>query len=102
MDAVQKARCAETDDIACIFRHIKADTYVTLRCKVINLIGFDIINDMRQLARIGKIAVMKKQSRASDMRVGIDVVYPARVEGARTPNKAMDFIPFGEQEFGKV
>ena len=41
---------------------------------------------------------MKEQTKVRSVWVLVYVVYSGSVESARTPNYAMHFVPFGEQE----
>jgi hypothetical protein len=79
-DCLKKAGSAECRDITGIFRGLETYPDMALGTKVKHFIRLEIIHDICDLFRIGKIPVMKKHPGMRIMGVNIDLVNPARVE----------------------
>jgi hypothetical protein len=45
---------------------------------------------------------VKPEPGAALVRIGVDVIQPARVERARTADDAMDFVVFTQEQFRQV
>jgi hypothetical protein len=62
---------------------------------MVDFIGLDIIDDLDQIARRGDISIYQVQVDAIlGMRVAVDVVNAAGIEGARPPDKPVYLITF--------
>ena len=70
--------------------------------EMVDLVPPDIIHHICDLLGIGEIAVVQEEPGAGFMRVDIDGIYPARVEGGGPAHHPVDFVPFRKQQFGKV
>jgi len=77
---------------------------MALSSQVVNLIGFDGIDGADQAIRRSHVAVMqvKVDFFAIVMRVVVDVVYPAGVEGGRPADKTVHFVTFGKEQLCQV
>jgi len=75
---------------------------MALCSEMIDFIGLDVIDKIRELPGIREIAIMEEELVALCMGVRIDMVDTAGIEGAGTADKAVDFITLREKEFGKV
>ena len=78
---------------------VKADAHVALRAEIINFIRPDFFQQPEQRPGIGQIAVMQKKL-AGRGRGGAVQITAIRRGGAA--DDAVDFITFGQQQFGKI
>jgi len=69
---------------------------------MINLIWLDIIDNIRDLLRVGKIPIVKKKSGSGLVRIHIYMVNTRGVEGAGSPYDAMNLIFSGEKKLCQV
>src|SRR4051794_25658159 len=73
-----------------------------LRGEVVHLVGFYRREQRHQARAIGEVAVMKEQSRALVVGVDVEMIDARGVERRGPTDQPMDFIPLGEQQFGKI
>ncbi len=73
-----------------------------LRAQMIDLIRPRVVDQVGELFPVGQIAVVQEQPGGRVVRVLVDVLDPVGVERAGFPNQTVDFIAFGEQEFGQI
>jgi hypothetical protein len=102
MDAFKKTGGTQTDYIPRIFGHVKAHPNMALGGQIVYFIRFDVVDQMGKLPGIGKVSVMQEKPYATDMRVGIDMIYSAGIEGAGAADQSVNFIPFGQEQFSKI
>ena len=67
---------------------------MTLRTKVINLIGFNVEDQVRQTLAIRQIAVVQKQTCAALMWINIKMINSTGIETTGSSDKSMNTIPF--------
>jgi hypothetical protein len=69
---------------------------------MIDFNGLDVVNKIGKLPRIREVAVVQKKTRLGNVRVCVNVIYPARVEGTSPADKAMDLVSLAQKEFSKI
>ena len=69
---------------------------------MIHLVGPDFVEEVRQLARVGKITIMKEEAAVSLVRVLVEMFQPLCMEGARPADETMDHIVLGKEELGEI
>jgi hypothetical protein len=69
---------------------------------MVDLIGPDVVDDVRELLHVREISVVQEQMSPRLMRILIDMVNPTRVECACAPNEPMDLVPFVKKQLGKI
>lgn len=67
---------------------------MALRAQVVDLIGLHLLDEAGEVAGVGQVAVVQFEARIVDVRVLVDVVDAARVEGASTAFDAVHFVAF--------
>ena len=67
-------------NIPCVSRHVKRDAHMALRRQIIDFIRPNVITQLRQPSRVGKIAKMEMQSRITNVWILKKMVDPLRVE----------------------
>ncbi len=101
-DGLQEPNGAERGDVAGIVGHVEAHAHMALCPQVIDLFWADLIEEVRQLARVGKVAVVQVQARLRLVGVPVQVIDSRGVERARPPDKPVDRVAFGQQKLGQV
>lgn len=76
---------------------------VTLCGKIIYLVRFDCADDFDQATTVGHVAIVEFHF-ALFVRfgVGVQVLDPDCIEGARPANDPIHFVPFAEQELSQI
>jgi hypothetical protein len=59
---------------------------------MIDLARLNVVDQVAELPSIVEVPIMEKKLAFQIMRVRIDVVYPFRVERARSPDETMNLI----------
>ena len=67
---------------------------MTLGAEVVYLFWTDAVDEIDQTAAGREITVMQEEAGVGDMRVHINMVYAAGVEGAGATNDSVNFIAF--------
>jgi len=75
---------------------------MALCSQMINLIWFDIIDNIRDLLRVGKISIVKKKSGSGFMRIHIYMVDTKSIKSTGSPYDAMNLISPGKEELCQV
>src|ERR1043166_8528418 len=75
---------------------------MALRRQVVDFFRLDIFNQARHGAGVAQVTVMELEGRLVGMRIGVNVIQAAGVEGAGPANDAMDLVPLGQQQLGKI
>jgi len=75
---------------------------VRLRPEIIDLVGFEIIQEFHHLHRVGQISVMQKKPHAVDVRIGVEVVDPTGIERRRTADDPMNLVVPGQKILRQV
>ncbi|MNK95626.1 hypothetical protein D3C87_1158700 [compost metagenome] len=75
---------------------------MALRCQIVNFVRLNLLNDTDQIGRIRHVAVVQNEARILVVRILIDVIYPAGIEGRRTPLDTVNRIALGQQKLGKI
>jgi hypothetical protein len=65
-----------------------------------DFIRLDIVNQMSQLARIGKISMVKEQLGLGFVRILVDVLDSVGIEGAGSAYQSMYLIALMQKKFG--
>jgi len=98
-DGFKQAQGAEGVDIGGVLRRLETDGYMALGGEVVYLVGFCFSDDAREVAAVGKVAVVENEVAVVDMRILIEMVYALGVEGTGAPFDAVDFVAFFKKEF---
>ena len=98
----ENAGCPESRDVARVLREIETYSDVALGAKMVDLIRLDIIDQVGQLFRVRKIAVMKKETDIWLMSVLLKMIYSAAVQTARPADDPMDFVAFRKKEVRQI
>jgi len=69
---------------------------------MVDLIGFDLLEKVGELAGDGEVAVVEVDPRLGVVEVPVEVIDTIGVEGAGPADKAVDLIALREQKFGQV
>ncbi len=101
-DRLQETDRPQAGYLGGVFRNVETHPHVALGPEIINFIRLDRSDQLIQRAGIVQIPIDQPQPRIRHMRVLIDRVDPSRVEGAGSPDDAVDLIPFGEQQLSQV
>ena len=75
---------------------------VALGAEVVDLVGLDFFEDAAEAGAVAEVAVVEDHAGVGVVGVGVEVVDAVGVEGAGAADDAVDFVAFGEQEFGEV
>ena len=70
--------------------------------QVIDLVGFDVMEEVRELPRDGQVPVMEVHPGLRVVEILVEVVDPVRIEGARPPDQAVHCIALAQQKLGQV
>lgn len=73
-----------------------------LRAEVVTLVGLHLLQDVKERAGVGEVAVVQHEARVADELVLVDVVDARGVEERGVTLDAVDFVAFVEQQFGEV
>ena len=101
-DGFEDTLGAEADDVAGVFGDIEGNAHVGLGAEVVNLVGLELIEQLHHLHRVGEVAIVKKETHAVYMRITVKMVDAAGVEGGGPADDSMNFVTFGEEQFGEV
>ena len=93
---------SEARNVARILWEVEAHPDVALRAEMVDLVRFDVINEVGQLFRVREIAIMKEEADIRLVRVLVKMIDPSPVETARTADNAMDLIAFEEKKVSKI
>jgi hypothetical protein len=69
---------------------------------MIDLIGFEIVEQLYQVDRVSQISVMQKQAHPVDVRILVEMVNSGRVKCTGSPDDTVNFVPFGQEEIRQV
>jgi len=75
---------------------------VALGSQVIDLFGAHLVEEVGELARIGKVAIVQEEARIGVVRVLVQVVDPLRVERAGPADQPVYDVALGEQQLCQV
>src|SRR5260370_31375261 len=70
--------------------------------EVVNFLGLNPPNEPGQRAGVAQVAIVQEHPRLARMRVVINGVEPACIEGAGPANDAMHLVTFGEEQLGQI
>ena len=65
---------------------------MALRPQVIDLIRPDLVEEVRELARISKIAVVQDETGLRVMRILVEMLDPLRMKDTRPPDQPVDRV----------
>ena len=92
----------QAGDVPGVFRDVEGHADVALRAQVVDLVGLDVVDEVRELPAVRQVAVMEEQPGAGGVGVDIDVVEPLRVEGGGAADDPVDLVPLRHQELHEV
>lgn len=99
---LQDAHGPDGGDVGGVFGDIEANADVALRAEMIDLVGLQTVEELDQVRGIAQVAVVKEKTYAGEMGVAEEMVDARGVERARPPDDSVDFVAFGEEQFGEV
>ena len=70
--------------------------------QVVDLIGLDVVQQIRQLSRHGEIAVIQEKVCSRVMHVLEEMVDPVGVEGARAADEPVDLVSLAQEQLREV
>jgi len=82
--------------------HVEGDADVGLSAEVVDFGGLALGKDLAEAGAVGEVTVVQSQARVRGVGILVDVVDAFGVEGGGAADDAVDFITFGEEEFGEV
>ncbi len=101
-DGFQQTDGAGAGDVGGVFGTIEAHANMALGGEIVNFLRLNLAEQPRQGAGIGQVAIMEEQPVFSQVRVGVNAVQPAGVEGAGAADQAVNLVAFGEQQLREV
>ena len=75
---------------------------MALGAKVVDFVRPDLLEEVGERARNGKIAVVEIDPSLGVVEVLVEMVDPVRVEGAGPADEPVDLVTLPEQEFGQI
>ena len=72
------------------------------RGQVVDLVGLHLVDQVDQPDPVGHVTEVQEEPRLGVVRVLVDGVDPARVEGGRPTHQTVDLVALGEQQLGQV
>ena len=75
---------------------------MALRGEIVNFLRLDLVDQPCQRAGIAEIAVVQHQPVAGGVRVGVDMLQAARVEGTGAADDAMHLVALRQQQFRQI
>ena len=73
-----------------------------LRTQIVDLIGLNLVDQTIEVSGVCQVAVMQAQGSPFLVRIRIDVIKAIGIKGRGPADDAMNLVPFGKQELGKV
>ena len=70
---------------------------MALRPEIVNFVGLQLVEQLGQMNRVRKIAVVQKEPHSIDVRILIKVIDAGRVEGAGPADNPVDLVALGHQ-----
>ena len=70
---------------------------MALRPEIVDFVGLQLVKQLGQIDRVGKIAIMQKESHSIDVWILIKMINAGRVEGAGPADNPVDFVALGHQ-----
>lgn len=102
-NGLQKSERTGGDNIGGIIGDLEGNSDMRLSSEIVDLIGEDSVEPSTEGRGIGEIRIVKLHSSlVSVVRVDVDVIDPLGVEVGGTPNEAVHFVAFVEEEFSEV
>ena len=98
---LQDADGAQPCGIPGVLGHVKADAHMRLGCQVVNLLRANVVDHVQERIGSGDIAVVQVEMHrlAVGVRVMVEVVDAARVEGAGAADEAVNLVTLPQQQF---
>ncbi len=75
---------------------------MTLRRKIVDFVGTDLLNQADQVGCVGDVAMVQEKANSRLMGIPIQMVDSRGIEKGCSPFYAMDDISLFEQELGQV
>ena len=99
---LEDAGRAQAGDVAGVFGDVEGDAHVALRAQVVDFVGLDVVDEVGELPPVRQVAVVQEHAGAGGVRVDVDVVEAAGVEGGGAADDAVDLVPLREEELDQV
>ena len=80
----------------------KRDGDVALGAEVVDLVRPDAVDERGQAGGIGEVAIVEGERESGFVRVVVEVVDAAGVEGAGAADDAVDVVALRQEELGEV
>ena len=101
-DRLEQAKRAERVSVGGVFGRLEAHLHVALGGEVVNLVGLRLLHDADEVGRIRHVAEMQDELLVRLVRVLIEVLDAAGVEGGRAALQAVDGVALLKQELGEI
>jgi len=75
---------------------------MALSPEVVDLVGFDVVDDVGDLLIVGEVAIVEKKPGARIVRIGIDMVESGSIEGRCPPDNPMHLVALMEEKLGEI
>jgi len=101
-DRLEEPQRPQSRNIPGVLRHVEAHPHMALGAEVIDLIGLDVVQKVRELPGDSQIAVMKVDPRLGIVEVLVQMIDAVRIEGAGPTDQPVDLITLAEEKFGQI
>ncbi len=101
-DRLQQPAGAEARHLAGVLGHVEGDADVALGPQVVDLVGPELLEQEVERGAVVQVAVVEEEAAVRLVRVLVDVVDAAGVEGGGAADDAVDLVALGEQQLRQV
>ena len=99
---VQKPQDTEGVRIGGVFGNVEAHAHMRLRPEIVDFVRLDFLQKAAQVAGIGEVSVVEEERGPDNVGVLVEMVYAARVEGARTADEPVNFVSLVQQKLRQI
>ena len=96
------SQCAHGGGVARTFRDVEAEPDMRLPCQMIELVRLHFADNSSNRGGVVQIGIVQEQTLVVDVFVNIQMLESRPFHGAGTPDEAVDFVAFFQQQFGQV
>ena len=101
-DRLQQPKLAERVGIGGVFRRLEADLHMGLGAEVVDLVGLGLLQDADQVRRIRQVAVVQLEAQVRLVRVLVQMVHAAGVEGGGAALDPVHRVALRQEKLGEV
>jgi hypothetical protein len=95
---LEQAQRPQRVGIRSVLGGLEADLHVALRRQVVDLVGLRLLDQADQVGGVGQVAVVQEEARVVLVRIDVEVIDAAGVEGRGAPLDAVHHIALLQQE----